>query len=95
MVIVIFLADFSMFGQDESSTLTKDRTFVQTSNQRNSWSIYSLDYIKEVEKSKDTIDNHLENNTKGKAPEPAIVRVDTADERNKEGSNLNVKLKSK
>ena len=88
MVIVIFLADFSMFGQDESSTLTKDRTFVQTSNQRNSWSIYSLDYIEEVEKSKDIIDNHLENNTKGKAPEPAIVRVENIEEKNKDVTNL-------
>ena len=92
MVIVIFLADFSMFGQNQSSTLTESGDSFELQNQRNTWSIYSLE---EVEKSKDEIDNDLHNITKDNAPEPAIVRVDTADERNKEGSNLNVKLKSK
>ena len=70
----------------------QDGTFVRTPKPKNTWSIYSLE---EVEKSKDEIDNDLHNITKDNAPEPAIVRVDTADERNKEGSNLNVKLKSK
>ena len=75
--------------------LNQDRTFVRTSNQRNTWSIYSLDE-KEVEKSKDEIINDFNNIIiKDNAPEPAIVRVDTADEKNKEESNLNVKLKCK
>ena len=57
----------------------QDRAFVRTSNQRNTWSIYSLDK-KEVEKSNDEIINDFNNIiTKDNAPEPAIVRVDTAD----------------
>ena len=54
-----------------------DRTFVRTSNQRNTWSIYSLDII----------DNDLDKNTKEIAPEPAIVRVGNVEEKNNDVTN--------
>ena len=85
MVIVIFLADFSMFGQNQSSTLTETGDSFELQNQRNTWSIYSLE---EVEKSKDEFDNNVHNITKENAPEPAIVRVENDEEKDKDVTNL-------
>ena len=74
-----------MFGQNQSSTLTESGDSFELQNQRNTWSIYSL---KEVEKSKDEFDNNLYNITKENAPEPAIVRVENDEEKDKDVTNL-------
>ena len=74
-----------MCGQNQSSTLTESGDSFELQNQRNTWSIYSL---KEVEKSKDEFDNNLYNITKENAPEPAIVRVENDEEKDKDVTNL-------
>ena len=74
-----------MCGQNQSSTLTETGDSFELQNQRNTWSIYSL---KEVEKSKDEFDNNLHNITKENAPEPAIVRVENDEEKDKDVTNL-------
>ena len=74
-----------MCGQNQSSTLTETGDSFELQNQRNTWSIYSL---KEVEKSKDEFDNNLYNITKENAPEPAIVRVENDEEKDKDVTNL-------
>ena len=72
-------------GQNQSSTLTETGDSFELQNQRNTWSIYSL---KEVEKSKDEFYNNLHNITKENAPEPAIVRVENDEEKDKDVTNL-------
>ena len=74
-----------MCGQNQSSTLTETGDSFELQNQRNTWSIYSL---KEVEKSKDEFYNNLHNITKENAPEPAIVRVENDEEKDKDVTNL-------
>ena len=74
-----------MCGQNQSSTLTETGDSFELQNQRNTWSIYSLE---EVEKSKDEFDNNLYNITKENAPEPAIVRVENGEEKDKDVTNL-------
>ena len=74
-----------MCGQNQSSTLTESGDSFELQNQRNTWSIYSLE---EVEKSKDEFDNNVHNITKENAPEPAIVRVENDEEKDKDVTNL-------
>ena len=74
-----------MCGQNQSSTLTESGDSFELQNQRNIWSIYSLE---EVEKSKDEFDNNVHNITKENAPEPAIVRVENDEEKDKDVTNL-------